>query len=248
VQAISAARVSILIGLIYDCVAEPTLWSNAIRSICEDLHCMLGSILVWDLMNSNHRSIAGWNHEPFTTESISKYGEQVTAIYRSSETPFSLLLDEPLVISRDVPFAYHEDLPLYRDLVKPLGLCDSVQTIVLRDTKNKRLGVFAANRHVSAGLIEDRQVEILRLLAPHIRRAVTIGDLLNLNAALNESLASSLNMLRTALVLVSGSGRILHANDAAERMFRVGIHIRSRNGTLAAASSAANNELIPGIM
>ena len=46
--------------------------------------------------------------------------------------------------------------------------CDSLQAIVLRN--RSQIGVFAANRHESRGIATEREISLLRQLAPHIRR------------------------------------------------------------------------------
>ena len=245
---LSSVRVSALIGSIYDCVADPTLWPVALRAVCEELCCMFASIMLWDLQHSNHRTLAGWNHEPFTTQSITKYSEQITAIYKSSAKLTLVAFDDPLVLSRDLPEAYSEEIPYYREMIRPLGMCDAIQSIVLRDAGQQRLGVFAANRHMNMGLIGDREIEILRLLAPHIRRAATISDLINLEVALDESLISSLNMLCAGVILAAADGRIAHANRAAEQMFNEGGPVRSRNGFLAVNTREAQDELLRALM
>jgi DNA-binding CsgD family transcriptional regulator len=100
------------------------------------------------------------------------------------------------------------------------------------------VGVFAANRHNTAGPVSDREIAILRLLAPHIRRAVTIGDLLDLKKLEVQALGSTLNNLAAAVIVVAGDNRILYANHAARHMFAAGRPVRSVGGRLAARGEA----------
>jgi hypothetical protein len=80
------------------------------------------------------------------------------------------------VLSRDLPLDMWMKSPLYQELAKPQGLIDTVQSIVLRAPG--RIGVLAVNRHESVGFATDRDIAAVRLLAPHVRRAVTISDLM----------------------------------------------------------------------
>jgi DNA-binding CsgD family transcriptional regulator/PAS domain-containing protein len=150
-------------------------------------------------------------------------------------------LDEPLVLSRDVPEAVYSNMPYYTELIKPMGICDTVQSIVLRDPN--RIGVFAANRHDSVGLITDREIAIMRMLAPHLRRAVTISDLIDIKALEAHALSATLNNFQTGVIVVAADGRVLHANDAARRMFDNGGPVRSINGRLTAYEPEASDEL-----
>ena len=125
-QAISPERLSELIGRIYDCAIEPDLWPQTMQAICEDLRCVLGAILLVDLKHSRHRVMTHCNAEEFARRSIGDHAEEITAIYRSAPDVMRNSLDEPLVLSRDVPEAIYRSMPYYRDLVMPMGLCDFV--------------------------------------------------------------------------------------------------------------------------
>ena len=100
---ISPERLSTLIGRIYDCAIEPDLWPQTMREICNDLRCLFSAILLVDLKHSRHRVVANWNAEEFARRAIGRHAEETTAIYRSAPGPMQNSLDEPLVLSRDVP-------------------------------------------------------------------------------------------------------------------------------------------------
>ncbi len=240
-HAISPERLSELIGRIYDCTIEPDLWPQTMQTICEDLRCLLGAILLIDLKHSHHRVMTQWNAEEFARRSVGDHAEEMTALYRSAPNVMRSSLDEPLVLSRDVPEVVYRSMPLYRDLGKPMGLCDSLQAIVLREAH--RVGVFAANRHESVGFVTDREIAITRMLAPHLRRAVTISDLMGTKALEAHALSATLDNFRTGVIVVAADGRVLHANDAARQMLDQGDLVRSVKGRLVACESGANDEL-----
>jgi DNA-binding CsgD family transcriptional regulator/PAS domain-containing protein len=240
-RAISPERLSNLIGRIYDCAIEPDLWPQTMREICQDLRCLFGAILLFDLKYSRHRMIANWNAEDFARGSIGQHAEEITAIYRSTPSPMRSSLDEPLILSRDVPEAVYSKMPYYTEFIKPMGICDTIQSIVLRESN--RIGVFAANRHDSVGMATDREIAIMRMLAPHLRRAVIISDLMGVKALEAHALSATLDNFQTGVIVVAADGRVLHANDAARRMFDEGGLVRSINGRLLAYEAKANDEL-----
>jgi DNA-binding CsgD family transcriptional regulator len=133
-----------------------------------------------------------------------------------------------------------------REVADPQGHCDSLQTIVLREPG--RVGLFAAMRHDSVGPATDEDLDLLRLLAPHIRRAVTIGDLLDSKKIEASVLAATLDRLAMGVVVVADEGRILQANEAAREMFSAGRPVRSVNGRLTSRNPAANDELAKAIV
>jgi DNA-binding CsgD family transcriptional regulator len=166
-------------------------------------------------------------------------GKDLTAIYSTSLVVRSRPIDEPLVLSRDLSTLSTEiwsQVDTFRQWMQLRKVCDSIQTMVLREPH--RIGIFAANRHETAGPATDREINILRLLAPHIRRAVTIGDLLDLKKIEIQALGSTLDKLTAGVVVVAADNRILHANDVARRMFTAGGPVREAGGRLAAGGKA----------
>jgi PAS domain-containing protein len=98
-----------------------------------------------------------------------------------------------------------------------------------------------ALRHESTGIATDREIALLRQLAPHIRRAVTISDLIDLKALEAQALAAALDNFAVGVIVVAEDDRILHANDAARRMFAAGSPVCSTKGAcrLAARTRAS---------
>jgi DNA-binding CsgD family transcriptional regulator len=81
------------------------------------------------------------------------------------------------------------------------------------------------------------------LLLPHLRRAVTISNVLDARLIEHTRLAQALDALRCGVVMTNGEGAILHANQAAEEMLRDGTAVQGRGGILNAADAAAAQEL-----
>jgi DNA-binding CsgD family transcriptional regulator/PAS domain-containing protein len=238
-------RLSDLISLIYDCTIEPDRWPETMHAICDDLGCFLGAIYRVDLESSRVSFLQQWNAQPEKLALLEKYAADLARIYQTTQAVRGLEVDEPLVLSRHVSREAWIQTHYYTDWAKPRGVCDSIQTIVLREPR--RVGIFAANRHETVGPASDREIAILRLLAPHIRRAVTIGDLMDLKKVEAQVLGSTLDHFAAGVIVVAEGNRILHANHAAQRMFAAGSPVRSLNGRLAARGPRAGAELAKAI-
>jgi DNA-binding CsgD family transcriptional regulator len=102
---------------------------------------------------------------------------------------------------------------------------------------------LAFGRHQTQSLFGDREVELAELLIPHIRRAVTISDLLDVQALERTHFAAALDALRCAVLLTDANGKIVHANKSAGRMLRDATAIRDQRGILRAALAPAAAEL-----
>jgi DNA-binding CsgD family transcriptional regulator len=238
---ISADRLSDLIGNIYDCAIEPDRWPDTIQEICGAIDCAQGVILTVDLLRSHHNFISTWGLSAELAARYLNYGEDITEAYQATYDATAVLIDEPQAFSRVVPASLYSTHRLYNEWVRPQGLCDFIQTTVLRDPG--RIGVFAASRHDNVGQITDREVAIMRLLAPHIRRAVTISDVIAQKMLETNALEATLDKFAAGVMVVGGNNHILHANDAARGMFASGGPVRSVNGRLEANDARAQQEL-----
>ncbi|WP_198372329.1 hypothetical protein, partial [Roseomonas rosulenta] len=224
------ATLSDLIGSIYDCALDTDLWPVAMERVCRSFDFVASQLYVVDFDTGAHSFARGWGEPPEATAELrERYGEESAAMQRAV-----------LVRSDDdVPFVMRSDAPpgfldsrFYRAWALPLGYCDMVSTVVLRD--GWRVGQWGVARHVDVGPAGAREIEAMRLLAPHARRAVTIADLLETRAVVAEALADTLDRLSLGIGILGAGGRILHANAAARAMMAQGRPIRSEGGRLAA--------------
>lgn len=103
-----------------------------------------------------------------------------------------------------------------------------------------RWGSLSLGRHESAGPVTRREVDALTLMVPHLQRAVGISRLLELKAIRAAALTAVLDGLAAAVILVEGSMRITHANDAAQQLLEAGILIQVRSGRLRVPLRAAD--------
>jgi DNA-binding CsgD family transcriptional regulator len=238
-------RLSQFIGAIYDCVVEPDGWPETMRQICLEIDGRNAGIHLCHLEIGRMEVFKQWNNDPQWQALYGEHPEDAASLYRSAPNTFSQSIDEPLVLSRDVPREIWMKTRLYQEWAKPQGLVDSVQSIVLRHPD--RIGVLAVNRHESVGPATDRDIAVVRLLAPHIRRAVTISDLMDLKAFQRQVLGTTLDHVSTGVIIVAEGCRILHANDAARRMLDAGDPIRAVAGRLSVRNRQAEDELTKAI-
>jgi PAS domain-containing protein len=226
----SIAAFSHAVECIYDCALDPTRWPSAIREVCEATRCMAGAINVSDLITGTHRLQQQWNFGAEWLERMVHYGPDIAEMLNSVPNLQTRPLDEPLVGMRDVDPEVLQRSRYYNEWLRPQGVIDAIHLTVLR--QHNRIGGFAMSRHESAGFMSDRDVAILRLLAPHIRRAIAISDVLDMRAVEIDTFEASLDLIGTGILLVDGNATIIHANKAARAMLSAGSPIRSERGQL----------------
>jgi DNA-binding CsgD family transcriptional regulator len=105
----------------------------------------------------------------------------------------------------------------------------------------------SVHRKISQPVFDDDELAVLRLLAPHLTRAVMIADLLDTRALERDMLSAALDRLSVGIVLSDAEGRIVHTNEAADRMFADGRIVRLVGGQLAARDPNAARELSQAI-
>src|SRR5262249_4836161 len=104
--------------------------------------------------------------------------------------------------------------------------------------------LFQVIRRRRDGVIDDDARERLALLAPHIRRSVLIGKIIDLKKVEAAALADSLDTLSAGMFMVDASGRIVHANASGHSMLAEAKVFRSVGGHLSAIDAAAGHALL----
>jgi DNA-binding CsgD family transcriptional regulator len=237
-------RLSHLIGMIYDCAIEPENWPHTIAEICETIGCLSGIILLIDLHRSQHRLAYAWGMAPEWERRFLSYSDTLTGFYAKAFSKDICLDGEPLVLSSVI--SGQRARSIYADLTHSDGIAEAMQTVVLR--QSGRLAVFGANRHYNMGTLTNHERTIMRLLVPHIQRAVLITDILDMKKLEAHALAATLDSFAAGVVIVADKGRILHANNAARSMFSAAGPVSGAGGVLKARDDGANCELANAIV
>ena len=110
-----------------------------------------------------------------------------------------------------------------------------------------RLASLSVVRPIEVGWAGPRELEILRLLSPHVRRAVSIADLIDMRALVATAFESTLDSLSVPIVLVDETGFIKHANGSARSLLADGDPIVSERGVLRAAIPSVAGPLAAAI-
>jgi DNA-binding CsgD family transcriptional regulator/PAS domain-containing protein len=177
---------------------------------------------------------------PYALDLIAKHTPEITARFNYELASWPSL-DEPHLVSRHLPRAYVENSPYIQEGLKPHGICDVITYFLLHTPT--RLAGLAFGRHERQGVYTERELELGALLLPHVRRAVTISNALDVNAIKHVWTAQLLDGLRCAVLLTDERGAILYANRSAELMLRDGDLIQSVCGLLRPGTPSAAAEL-----
>ena len=129
--------------------------------------------------------------------------------------------------------AFHASA-FYREWAGPQGLEDVAALCIMND--RRRFGMFGVNTGIERDLVGPRELERLSLLAPHVRRAAAIGDLLDVSALGASRLEAALDTVAAGIMLVGPDLDVIHANDAASRQLSDASTLGTSRGRLSARS------------
>ena len=237
-------RLSDLIGSIYDCALDPARWDDTLFEITRALDCEKAILSLNDLGRDRvliGKSV-GW--EPYWLQQRAKHIPEIhdaMSEWLTRRPP----PDEPFVASRNVPASYLEASPYVQEVLSPLGIVDIAHFFLISTPTHFSELVLA--RQERQGVIGERQITLGTLLLPHLRRAVTINDVLEMKSLERQALRATLDSFTVGVVVVADEGRILHANEAARSMFDCGSPIVSARGSLAALNPDVTKELLRAI-
>ncbi len=242
---LSAARMSDLIGMIYDCSFDPERWPQTLAEMCRTIECISGAILLLDLERSQHRFAYTCGLSSEWAKRYFDYSDDLTLFYKRAFSRDICPDGEPLLLSQLMERVGPRGQRIYAEWTKPQGVSEMMQTVVLR--QSRRLAVLGANRHTSCGELTGTDLAIVRMLVPHIRRAVAISDILDAKKIELHTLAATLDSFNAGILVVADQGRILHANGTARDMLSKRETIAAVGGILSVRDPQAERALTDAI-
>jgi DNA-binding CsgD family transcriptional regulator len=231
---IDPEQLSDVISTIYDCALDPGRWPVAIEQVCSLIEGKNGVIMVVDTTGTGSRFDASWNVD-----------HALTRIYSEKYHPINPLLGPWSAF--DVDEAYNVALVMepdrwmetrvYKEFGEPNDFLDSVGVTLLKNPA--RFATLSVARSIKAGFSGEHELAVMRLLAPHLRKAITIADFIEMK----ELTSATFDALLAPVLLVNREGSIIHCNHAARDLLVSGDPIRSVGHTLTARAADAAKAL-----
>lgn len=230
--AISSQALSELIGSIYDCALDPTRWGRTLRELTEAFNGGASGLALVD----RHTGRLIYQHVGQDEAHI----EEQTRLFPEINALLDAFVrhnffDLPYVLSRRLES--NDCVTPYFQFERGKGFFDTMTYALKWDASY--VSMFAIGRLERQGIVTEREIELGRLLLPHLRRAVRISKVLDSRAVEKARMAETLDALKYGVILTNSSGGIIHANRVAERIFRHGAPMQIVRGMLTANLPAA---------
>ncbi len=205
-----ATQVSSLIGGIYDAALDPDLWPRTLKSIGQFVGGPAAALYAKDTVRKTGNVFYVHGVEP---EFVQSYFDKYVTLDPFTTTRFFFAV-ERVISTKDI--MTHDEFwatQFYKEWARPQGWIDFISAALEKSsTTYAECGVF---RHKRDGATDEAACRNMRLIIPHIRRAVLIGKVIEQHQVKADALADVLDGIAAALVLVDAAGRIVQANAAA---------------------------------
>ncbi len=155
-------------------------------------------------------------------------------------------IDEPVATEDFIAYDEFVQTRFYKEWARPQGLVDHVTSVLEKSSTS--VALFGVFRNERQGLVDDEMRQRMRLVAPHVRRAVLISRLIDLKAAEAAAWADTFDGIRAGVVLVDATGRIVQSNGAGHEFLIAGGVVHVRDGRLGAAENEADRALKEAIV
>jgi DNA-binding CsgD family transcriptional regulator/PAS domain-containing protein len=228
---ISAEELSDTIGAIYDCALDPQLWPDTCRQIAALCESTGGGICVHDIRHVQNDQLFVFGYQQ---EFLEKLGSQYAQSPMAAADIVASIGDVN-VLSTDRQELLESRF--YREVLQPFGLMDMIWFPALRT--GGRMASMHASRKDKAPHYQQLEIGLFKLLSPHVCRALTISDALDIRTLRSEMLERTLDVLAAGVFLTARDGRVVYMNAAAERQVKTGTSIRILNNRLDPVDPAA---------
>src|SRR4051794_1520653 len=225
-QAIDDEEFSNLVGDIYDAALDQSLWVPVLEKCVSFVGGCGAALFSKDAAANGGDTYFYTGITPYFRK---LYFDQYVTLDPSTTGHLYAEVEQPVAITDCLPYDEFLETRFYREWAQPQGLVDFVSVVL--EKSEKSVTMFGVFRHQRDGVADDETRWRISLLAPHIRRAVDIGKLIDLKQTEATSL-DILDGLSAGIFLVGGDGFIIHANVAGNSILGEGNLLCSVGGRL----------------
>jgi DNA-binding CsgD family transcriptional regulator len=231
-------QLSTLIGDVYDAALDPALWPQVLEGSAGFVGGVASALFLKDSIRKTHNTIHAWGYDPdYTRMYVEKYGQ----FDPFATAQFFFEIEESMSVADIIPHSEHRKSRFYREWVQPQHWIDAIAATLERSATT--YAAFSVIRHENDGIVDEKVRRRMKLIVPHVRRAVLIGKIIDLQKLEAAAFADTLDGLATAVFLADAGGRIVHANAAGHAMLAANAVVRGSGGKLVAADAVADRVL-----
>lgn len=229
---------STLVGKVYDAILKPSCWQDALEMLCGVMHAKAASINVIDPVQGRVSLFVDHGTDPaWTALLMSTYAgmSPIGAAVLMAE------VDQPVGAFDFIDEDEYVESRFYKEWCAPQGYHDLLGALIAK--RPREVGSLSTTRGKETGRFDESEREFIGLVAPHVRRAVTISGLLEGRTIERNALAGAIDHLRAAVLLVDRGAQLVRANPAGERLLAEGAVAMLQSGRVVLARGEASQML-----
>jgi DNA-binding CsgD family transcriptional regulator/PAS domain-containing protein len=231
-------KVSRLVGEIYDATLDAALWPRVLEQAAGFVRGSGASLYAKDVVNKTGNVAYRFGLDPKYEQ---LYLEKYIKLDPTALGYFMAELEEPVCTADVMPYDEFLATRFYKEWGRPQHLVDTVHAMLEKSLTSA--AAFVVFRHERDGIVDDETRRRMRLIIPHIRRAVLIGRILDLKNTEAAGLADAFDGIAAGMFLIGSDGHIVHANLAAQAMLDRRDVVRARGGRLTAVDPQTDQSL-----
>ncbi len=233
------SQVSSLIAGIYDAAVNPALWTDVLGKAGDFVG---GSAAVLYSKDATRKSANIYYDDGGIDPHYKQlYLDQYVKLDPTSTAEFFVPIEQPVATADLIPYDEFLQTRHYQEWARPQGLVDHLRVALERSATS--IAFFGVFRDQGDGIVDDEMRLQMRLIVPHVRRAMLIGRLIDRKTAESAAFADTLDCISAGMFLVDAGGRMVHANVSGRAMLDERCVLRAGGGKVAAIEAEADREL-----
>jgi hypothetical protein len=229
-------QVSSLIRDIYDAAVDPVLWGDLLGD-ARDFVGGSAAVLYTKDMTRKSANIC-YDDGGIDPHYKQLYLDQYVKFDPTSTAEFFVAIEQPTATADLVRYDEFLQTRYYHEWARPQGLVDHLRAALEKSAAS--IVFFGVFRDQRDGVVDDEMRQRMRLIVPHIRRAVLIGQLIDRKTAEAAAFADTLDGVSAGLFLVDAGGRMVHANASGQAMLDERCVLRAGGDKVAATEAEAD--------
>jgi len=233
-----AEQHSQLVGEIYDAAIDASRWSAVLGEAARFIGGSSAALFSKDAGSGAGNIYYECGTDPHYRQ---LYFDKYIKLDPVTTGHFFAEVEQPIAVADLMPYGEFLQTRFYREWVQPQGVVDFVAAVLEKSATS--VALFGVFRHERDGLTDDDTRRRVRLIVPHIRRALLVSRLIDLKATEAATFAGTLDGLSAGMCLLDAKGRIVHANVAGRALLDAGDLLRESDGYIVARDGKTDKTL-----
>ena len=226
-----------LTGLIYDAAFDEQLWVTVMNRMADAVGGGATAMIRKNLTTGQGTGLFGRIEEAQFSDYFGRFARINPLAEAIAPLPAGAFLIDWQVIQKPrlMQSEYYNDFLLRRDIHGVLGL------MVWR--QGDEAAIINLTRPPAKGEFLPEHAELLEPFMPHLRRAIGLAEQMPAWRGQTAGFDAALAGWHTAVLVLDGTGRVLYANSAAERVLSEQDGLRITNGMVGSPNLLAARQL-----